>query len=73
MPKSCTKRVNYSADEKQLLTEILSCHKNVLENKKTNATTNRNKEEAWAKIKDLFHSRSKVHISRNFFAPETME
>ncbi|CAH1110030.1 unnamed protein product [Psylliodes chrysocephalus] len=57
--KTETKRApNYSVKEKSLLLNILYDSKNIIENKKTDSTTWREKDEAWQNITNIFNSQT---------------
>jgi len=53
---SCNKRINFSKDEEQLLVALVEKYKSIIENKKSNATTW--KEKAWQMIEKEFNSNS---------------
>lgn len=50
--------VNFTRREQNLLFSISLKHKNVIENKKTNSTTNSEKNEAWSEIAQEFNATS---------------
>ncbi|CAG9770028.1 unnamed protein product [Ceutorhynchus assimilis] len=58
MNETAKKKVNYSVSEKSLLLSIVQRFKNVVENKKTDAVTWREKDSAWEKIAEIFSSKS---------------
>jgi|GEM_PF-6177826 len=55
---SCNKRINFSKDEEQLLVALVEKYKSIIENKKSNATTWKDKEKAWQMIEKEFNSNS---------------
>ncbi|KAK5648015.1 hypothetical protein RI129_002907 [Pyrocoelia pectoralis] len=57
------KRVNYSSEEKNLLTSLVHKYKDVVENKITNSASNQQKEKAWDVIATEFNSRG-VNVTR---------
>jgi endo-alpha-1,4-polygalactosaminidase (GH114 family) len=59
-----TKRRFFSQGEKLLLIEIVEQYKYVVENKKTDAVTSKQKEEAWVKIVSQFNRQSTEGILR---------
>lgn len=56
---------NFSANERGLLLNIIATFKNVVENKKTDGTTWRLKDETWGKITSIFNSQSSENVSRS--------
>ncbi|KAI4468172.1 apontic [Holotrichia oblita] len=54
--KNKTRGPNYSSDEKCILINIIAKYKNIIENKKTDATTWKEKENTWKKITSEFNS-----------------
>lgn len=56
---------NYMPAEKELLTEIVYRYKDIVENKKTNATTTEEKNKAWIKIASEFNAQSPNYIKRS--------
>lgn len=55
---------NFNKEEVRLLTELVTKHRSIIENKKTDAVTNKEKEAAWEKIARMFNASSGV-ASRN--------
>lgn len=49
---------NFTQAEVRILTEIVAKYKHILENKKTDTVTNREKEASWEKVAKLFNSSS---------------
>nr|CAH7735093.1 unnamed protein product [Callosobruchus chinensis] len=58
MEKDKKRGPNYTAKEKSLLLNLVYNFKGVLENKKTDSTTWRQKDEAWDKITNYFNSQT---------------
>jgi hypothetical protein len=68
-----TRAANFTPDEKRICLELANKYKNVIENKKTDATSKIEKDEAWNKIADEFNKlcpsligRTSSHL-KNFF------
>lgn len=55
---------NFNKEEVRLLTELVTKHRSIIENKKTDAVTNKDKEAAWEKIARMFNASSGL-ASRN--------
>ncbi|XP_072397504.1 uncharacterized protein [Diabrotica undecimpunctata] len=51
------KRINYTPDEKNLLVHLVQVNKHIIENKTTNAVSNREKDEAWNHITMQFNEK----------------
>lgn len=47
---------NFNTAEVELLISLVDKHKHIVENKKTNAVTNKDKDAAWKKIESSFNS-----------------
>lgn len=47
---------NFNKSEIRLLTELVAKHRTIIENKQTDAVTNKEKEAAWIKISSLFNA-----------------
>lgn len=47
---------NFTRHERQILVKLANKHKNIIENKKTDGTTWREKETVWQKIEQEFKS-----------------
>ncbi|KYN03425.1 UPF0439 protein C9orf30 like protein [Cyphomyrmex costatus] len=62
MEISCNKRINFSRDEEQLLVALVEKYKLVIENRKSNATTWKDKEKAWQVIEKEFNSNSGQNV-----------
>ncbi|XP_018568586.1 uncharacterized protein LOC108908892 [Anoplophora glabripennis] len=60
-----TRSANYTHQEKNLLLNIMLEYKTVIESKKSDAVTWRDKEEAWKKITDIFNTQSRTGIFRH--------
>lgn len=56
---------NYSLEEKNLLMMLVNKYKIIIENKKTDAVTNSEKEKAWGKIAEEFNSVSPGNAYRD--------
>ncbi|KAK5648389.1 hypothetical protein RI129_003281 [Pyrocoelia pectoralis] len=56
---------NYSQNEKNVLVTIVNSYKNIIENKKTDAVTNGEKEKAWQQIAQKFNAVSPENIYRD--------
>ena len=54
--KKRDRSINFSAAETRCLIEICVKFKSVIENKKTDAVTNRDKEAAWIEIENMFNA-----------------
>lgn len=54
------KKKNFSEEERAVLLELLSRHRSVVENKRTDAASVSRKREAWKKIEDEFNCRHNV-------------
>lgn len=56
--KKRDRSVNFSTSEKSILADIISCpiHKNIIENKKTDGSSIRQKEASWLKVTQEFNS-----------------
>lgn len=57
MAEVSKKRTNYTGDEKKLLCSLVAEYKRVIENKETNAVSNREKDSAWSAVANKFNSR----------------
>lgn len=56
---ACKKRercANFTSAEKKLLLQLSNKYKTILENKKTDGVTWRNKEDSWTKIENQFNA-----------------
>lgn len=62
MDSSCNKRINFSRDEEQLLVALVGKYKSIIENRKSNATTWKDKEKAWQVIEKEFNSNSGQNV-----------
>ncbi|XP_064553851.1 myb/SANT-like DNA-binding domain-containing protein 4 [Drosophila montana] len=51
---------NFTAEEEQVLMELLEERKNILENKKSDAATWKQKEQAWEEMADTFYTRTGI-------------
>lgn len=49
---------NFTTEEKNLLIELVEKYKGILENKKTNAVTQREKDSMWEKVSNIFNSQN---------------
>lgn len=58
MNVSCNKRIQFSRDKEQLLVSLVKKYKSIIENKKSNASTWKDKEKAWQVIEKEFNSNS---------------
>ncbi|KYN10944.1 UPF0439 protein C9orf30 [Trachymyrmex cornetzi] len=58
MEISCNKQINFSKDEEQLLVALVEKYKSIIENRKSNATTWKDKEKAWQVTEKEFNSNS---------------
>lgn len=66
MPKKVEKRAaNFSTYEEQLLIGLVEKYKNIIESKRNNAVTWKDKEQAWLKIECEFNSRNTDNIFRS--------
>jgi hypothetical protein len=54
--KKRKRNVNFSRKEEELLVELVTKYKHVLENKKTNAIMWKKKEKCWGRLADDFNS-----------------
>ncbi|KAL1474299.1 hypothetical protein MTO96_038083 [Rhipicephalus appendiculatus] len=54
------KKVNFSEEERAVLLDLLSRHRSVVENKRTDAASASRKRDSWEKIEDEFNSRHNV-------------
>ncbi|KYQ47800.1 UPF0439 protein C9orf30 like protein [Trachymyrmex zeteki] len=64
MEISCNKRINFSRDEEQLLVALVKKYKSIIENRKSNATTWKDKEKAWQVIEKEFNSNSGQNVRK---------
>ncbi|KAJ8950543.1 hypothetical protein NQ314_007852 [Rhamnusium bicolor] len=65
---STSKRIrtaNYSLEEKNVLLQLVQKYKNIIENKKTDASSNAEKESIWRKIYAEFNSVAPNNIERD--------
>jgi len=53
-----SRNINFSRQEEELLVELVTTHKNIIENKKTGSLMWKEKEACWAKLSSEFNSRS---------------
>ncbi|KAH7943737.1 hypothetical protein HPB52_011100 [Rhipicephalus sanguineus] len=51
------KKINFSEEERAVLLDLLSRHRSVVENKRTDAASASRKRDSWKKIEDEFNSR----------------
>ena len=58
------KRSNFIHSEKELLIDLVEKYRGVIENKKTDATTCKQKEEAWASVATDFNGQSAAGVKR---------
>ncbi|KAL1478175.1 hypothetical protein MTO96_035160 [Rhipicephalus appendiculatus] len=54
------KKINFSEEERAVLLDLLSRHRSVVENKRTDAASASRKRDSWKKIEDEFNSRHNV-------------
>lgn len=66
MAEKRARTANYSLEEKNLLLQLVQKHKNVVENKKTDAVSNIAKENTWKKIAFEFNSVAPSNVSRDW-------
>lgn len=52
---------NFTAEEEQVLMELLEERKNILENKKSDAAIWKQKEQAWEEMADTFYARTGIY------------
>lgn len=66
MPKKVEKRAaNFSTYEEQLLISLVEKYKNIIESKRSNVVTWKNKKKAWLKIECEFNSRNNDNTFRS--------
>lgn len=58
LSKKRERATNFSSSEVRLLTELVTKYRSVIENKKTDAVTNKDKDDAWTKIATTFNAAS---------------
>ncbi|CAG9840677.1 unnamed protein product [Diabrotica balteata] len=58
------KRINYTPDENKLLIHLVQVNKDIIENKSTNAVSNKEKDEAWKHITIQFNEKL-THVHRD--------
>lgn len=51
---------NFNAVEKSVLVDLVEIHKDIIENKRTDAVYAKKKEEEWAKIAEEFNAQSAI-------------
>lgn len=56
---------NFSINEEQLLIRLVKKYKNIIESKRSNAVTWKDKEKAWLKIECEFNSRNNDNTFRS--------
>lgn len=60
MEKNIKRGKNFTEFEKQLLIDICSNYKNIIENKKTDGTSVKEKTKAWEEIRDIYSASSET-------------
>ena len=65
MESTQPKRISYSKQEKELLLELVEKYKSILENKKTDGKTNKQKEDTWIKLTAEYNAVNSVYTCRS--------